>query len=54
MCELRTFCKKFYGMICKRDKNSLKCLKVMGDNGKLVDFQLNKKDLKKIRKINRY
>ena len=52
MCELRAFCKKFYGMICKRDKNGLKCLKVRGDNGKLIDFQLNKDDLEKILKIN--
>ena len=54
MCELRAFCKKFYGMICKRDKNSLKCLKVRGDNGKLIDFQLNRDDLEKVQQINGY
>lgn len=54
MCELRVFCKMFYGMICKKDKNSLKCLKVRGDNGKLIDLQLDKDDLEKIQKINRY
>ena len=53
MCELRAFCKKFYGMICKRDENSLKCIIVRGDNGKLIDFQLIKDDLEKILKINR-
>jgi len=52
MCELRVFCKKFYGMICKRDKDGLKCLKVRGDNGKLIDLQLNRDDLEKIREIN--
>lgn len=54
MCELRDLCKKYYGINCKKAKNGLKCLKVRGDNGKLIDFQLDKNYLETIRKINRY
>ena len=41
-------------MICKRNENTLRCLKVRGDNGRLVDFYLKKDDLEMIWKINRY
>lgn len=54
MCDLSAFCKKFYGMNCKIDKDGLKCLKIRGDNGKLIDFQLRKDCLELILKINRH
>ena len=54
MCELEAFCRKFYGMNCEKDKNSLKCLIVKIDNGRLMDFQLKKNYLGKMQKISRY
>ena len=51
---LRQLGEFLFFFIFSRDEKTLRAHMIKGDNGKLIDFQLNKDDFEKIRKINRY